>query len=94
MRDAINGRSGDEGQPPPHLDDQSRHGRVRLPVGPSGHDVLEPAYLLAGLIRHGAPQNSRQGHDGVEDALGGEDAARTPAPLVRRALRGIAASGK
>ncbi len=94
VRDAIDGRGRDEGQPPAHLDDQARHRRVGLPVGPAGHDVLEPADLLTGLIRHGPPQNARQGHDGVEDALGREDAAGAAAALVRRTLGRLAASGK
>ena len=69
------------------------HGRVGLPVRPTGHDVVEAADLLTGLIGHGPPENARQGHDRVEDALGREDAARAPTALVRRTLGRLAASG-
>ena len=86
VRDPIDGRGGDEGQPAPHPDDQSGHGRVGLPVGPAGHDVVEPADLLAGLVGDRPAENAGQGHDGVEHALGRQDAAGAAAALVRRAL--------
>ena len=79
--------AGDEGQPAPDPDDQPAHRRVDLAVGPARHDVVEPADLLAGLVAHRPAEEAGQRDDGVEDALGREDAAGAPAALVRRALR-------
>ena len=87
VADAVDGRRRDEGEPAPDPDDEPAHRRVHLPVGPAGHDVVEPADLLAGLVPHRAAEQAGQRHDGVEDALGREDAARAAASLVRRAFR-------
>ena len=85
--------AGDEGEPAADPDHQTADRRVHLPVGPAGHDVVEPADLLAGLVAHRAAEQAGQRHDGVEDALGREDAARPPAALVRRAFRIARAPG-
>ena len=94
VADAIDGRGRDEGQAPPDPDDQPAHGRIDLAVGPAGHDVVEPPDLLTGLIAHRAAENAGQRDDGVEDALGREDAAGPSAALVRRALRGLTATAR
>ncbi len=54
--DAIDGRRGDEGQPPTDPDDQPADRWVGLAVGPARHDVVEPADLLAGLVGTGRPR--------------------------------------
>ena len=87
VADPVDGRGGHEGEAAPDPDDQAADGRVRLPVGPAGDDVVQPADLLAGLVGHRPAEDAGQRHDGVEDALGGQDAAGAAAALVRRALR-------
>ena len=87
VADPVDGGGRDEGEPAPDPDDETAHRRVDLPVGPAGHDVVQPADLLAGLVPDGAAQQAGQRHDGVEDAFGREDATRPAAALVRRAFR-------
>ena len=93
VADPVDGRGRDEGEPAPDPDDQTAHRRVHLPVGPAGHDVVQPADLLAGLVAHRAAEQAGQRHDGVEDALGREDAPRAAAALVRGAFRVAGTTG-
>ena len=92
--DPIDGRGGDEGQPAPHPDDQPADGRIGLPVGPSGDDVVEPADLLTGLIGDRPAENAGQRHDGVEHPLGGQNPAGPAPALVRGPFGGVATAGK
>ena len=80
--DPVDGGCRYEGKATPDPDHQAGHGRVRLPVGPAGHDVVQAADLLAGLVSHRTAEKARQRHDGVEDALGRQDAARAAPALV------------
>ena len=93
VADPVDGRGRDEGEPAADPDDQTAHGRVHLAVGPAGHDVVQPADLLAGLVPHRAAEQAGQRHDGVEDPLGREDAPRAAAALVRRAFRVAGTTG-
>ena len=94
VADAVDGRRRHEGQPAPDPDHQTAHRRVGLPVGPAGDDVVQPADLLAGLVAHRAAEEAGQRHDGVEDTLGRQDAARPAAALVRGAFRVAGATGE
>ncbi len=85
--DAVDGGRRHEGQTAPDPDDEPAHRRVDLPVGPARHDVIEAADLLTGLVADRATEHAGQRHDGVEDALGREDAAGAAAALVRVPIR-------
>ncbi len=87
MADPVDGGGRDEGETSTDPDDQTADRRVHLPIGPAGHDVVEPADLLAGLVPHRSTQKAGQRHDGVEDAFGREDATRAPTALVGLAFR-------
>ena len=69
-------------------------GRVHLPVRPAGHDVVESADLLSRLVPDGTAEHAGQRDDGVEDALGGENATRPAAALVRGPPRIAGSAGK
>ncbi len=83
MADTVHRGRGDEGQSAPDPDHETAHRRIDLSVRPTRHHVVEPTDLLSRLVPHRPTEQPRQRDDGVEDALGGEDAAGSAAALVR-----------